>query len=65
MKLVSGNGISDFSVVDEEMVMTKLAAAFKKKESTDSERNYSGKQVLAHHIIQSSPDDDLTPERSS
>ena len=30
MKLVSGNGISDFSVADEEMVMTKLAAAFKK-----------------------------------
>ena len=34
MKLVSGNGISDFSVADEEMVMTKLAAAFKKEMMT-------------------------------
>ena len=63
MKLVSGNGISDFSVADEEMVMTKLAAAFKKGDD-DLKELSSGKQVLAHHIIQSfSPDDDLTPER--
>ena len=63
MKLVSGNGISDFSVADEEMVMTKLAAAFKKGDD-DLKELSSGKQVLAHHIIQSfSPDDNLTPER--
>ena len=63
MKLVSGNGISDFSVADEEMVMTKLAAAFKKGDD-DLKELSSGKQVLAHHIIQSfSPDDNLTPEQ--
>ena len=57
MKLVSGNGISDFSVADEEMVMTKLAAAFKKGDD-DLKELSSGKQVLAHHIIQSfSPDE--------
>ena len=63
MKLVSGNGISDFSVADEEMVMTKLAAAFKKGDD-DLKELSSGKQVLAHHIIQSfSPDDNLNPEQ--
>lgn len=63
MKLVSGNGISNFSVADEEMVMTKLAAAFKKGDD-DLKELSSGKQVLAHHIIQSfSPDDNLTPEQ--
>ena len=63
MKLVSGNGISDYSVADEEMVMTKLAAAFKKGDD-DLKELSSGKQVLAHHIIQSfSPDDNLTPEQ--
>lgn len=63
MKLVSGNGLSDFSVADEEMVMTKLAAAFKKGDD-DLKELSSGKQVLAHHIIQSfSPDDNLTPEQ--
>ena len=63
MKLVSGNGFSDFSVADEEMVMTKLAAAFKKGDD-DLKELSSGKQVLAHHIIQSfSPDDNLTPEQ--
>ena len=63
MKLVSGNGISDFSVADEEMVMTKLTAAFKKGDD-DLKELSSGKQVLAHHIIQSfSPDDNLTPEQ--
>jgi len=63
MKLVSGNGISDFSVADEEMVMTKLAAAFKKGDD-DLKELSSGKQVLAHHIIQSfSPEDNLTPEQ--
>lgn len=63
MKLVSGDGISDFSVADEEMVMTKLAAAFKKGDD-DLKELSSGKQVLAHHIIQSfSPDDNLTPEQ--
>lgn len=63
MKLVSGNGISDFSVADEEMVMTKLVAAFKKGDD-DLKELSSGKQVLAHHIIQSfSPDDNLTPEQ--
>lgn len=63
MKLVSGNGISDYSVADKEMVMTKLAAAFKKGDD-DLKELSSGKQVLAHHIIQSfSPDDNLTPEQ--
>ncbi|VTP86087.1 relaxase/mobilization nuclease domain-containing protein [Streptococcus equi] len=63
LKLVSGYGIEDVSVTDEEMVMTKLAAAFKKGDDDLKELN-SGKQVLAHHIIQSfSPDDNLTPEQ--
>ncbi|WP_449449215.1 relaxase/mobilization nuclease domain-containing protein, partial [Streptococcus suis] len=61
--LVSSNGIEDYSIADEEMILTKLAAAFHKgdddlKELTDN------KQVLAHHIIQSfSPEDNLTPEQ--
>lgn len=63
LKLVSGYGIEDVSVADEEMVMTKLAAAFKKGDD-DLKELSSGKQVLAHHIIQSfSPDDNLTPEQ--
>lgn len=63
MKLVSGYGIEDVSVADEEMIMTKLAAAFKKGDD-DLKELSSGKQVLAHHIIQSfSPEDDLTPEQ--
>lgn len=63
VKLVSGHGIEDVSVADEEMVMTKLAAAFKKGDDDLKELN-SGKQVLAHHLIQSfSPDDNLTPEQ--
>lgn len=63
LKLVSGHGIEDLSVADEEMVMTKLAAAFKKGDD-DLKELSSGKQVLAHHIIQSfSPDDSLTPEQ--
>ncbi|MGV3293863.1 relaxase/mobilization nuclease domain-containing protein [Streptococcus pluranimalium] len=63
VKLVSGHGIEDVSVADEEMVMTKLAAAFKKGDDDLKELN-SGKQVLAHHIIQSfSPEDNLTPEQ--
>lgn len=62
-QLVSGHQIEDVSIADEEMILTKLAAAFHKgdddlKELTDN------KQVLAHHIIQSfSPDDNLTPEQ--
>lgn len=63
LKLVSGHGIEDVSVADEEMVMTKLAAAFKKGDD-DLKELSSGKQVLAHHLIQSfSPDDNLTPEQ--
>lgn len=63
VKLVSGHGIEDVSVADEEMTMTKLAAAFKKGDDDLKELN-SGKQVLAHHIIQSfSPEDNLTPEQ--
>lgn len=63
VKLVSGHGIEDYSIADEEMVMTKLAAAFKKGDDDLKELN-SGKHVLAHHIIQSfSPDDNLTPEQ--
>lgn len=63
LKLVSGHGIEDVSVADEEMIMTKLAAAFKKGDD-DLKELSSGKQVLAHHIIQSfSPDDNLTPEQ--
>lgn len=63
LKLVSGHGIEDVSVADEEMVMTKLAAAFKKGDD-DLKELSSGKQVLAHHIIQSfSPEDNLTPEQ--
>ena len=49
--LVSSNGIEDYSIADEEMVMTKLAAAFKKGDD-DLKELSSGKQVLAHHIIQ-------------
>ncbi|HEL0702701.1 TPA: relaxase/mobilization nuclease domain-containing protein [Streptococcus equi subsp. zooepidemicus] len=61
--LVSSNGIEDYSIADEEMIMTKLAAAFKKGDDDLKELN-SGKQVLAHHIIQSfSPEDNLTPEQ--
>ncbi|MBF0786665.1 MULTISPECIES: relaxase/mobilization nuclease domain-containing protein [unclassified Streptococcus] len=61
--LVSSNGIEDYSIADEEMVMTKLAAAFKKGDDDLKELN-SGKQVLAHHIVQSfSPEDNLTPEQ--
>ncbi|WP_409373722.1 helical hairpin domain-containing protein [Streptococcus suis] len=63
LKLVSGHGIEDVSVADEEMVMTKLAAAFKKGDD-DLKELSSGEQVLAHHIIQSfSPEDNLTPEQ--
>ncbi|MGT2755469.1 relaxase/mobilization nuclease domain-containing protein [Streptococcus ovis] len=63
LKLVSGHRIEDVSVADEEMVMTKLAAALKKGDD-DLKELSSGKQVLAHHIIQSfSPDDNLTPEQ--
>ncbi|WP_164683764.1 relaxase/mobilization nuclease domain-containing protein [Streptococcus hyointestinalis] len=63
LKLVSGHGIEDVSVANEEMVMTKLAAAFKKGDD-DLKELSSGKQVLAHHIIQSfSPEDNLTPEQ--
>ncbi|HEN7405627.1 TPA: relaxase/mobilization nuclease domain-containing protein [Streptococcus agalactiae] len=63
VKLVSGHGIEDYSIADEEMVMTKLAAAFKKGDDDLKELN-SGNQVLAHHIIQSfSPEDNLTPEQ--
>lgn len=63
LKLVSGHGIEDISVADEEMVMTKLVAAFKKGDD-DLKELSSGKQVLAHHIIQSfSPEDNLTPEQ--
>lgn len=63
LKLVSGHGIEDISVADEEMVMTKLAVAFKKGDD-DLKELSSGKQVLAHHIIQSfSPEDNLTPEQ--
>ncbi|MBY5034236.1 relaxase/mobilization nuclease domain-containing protein [Streptococcus gallolyticus] len=63
VKLVSGHGIEDVSAADEEMVMTKLAAAFKKGDDDLTELS-SGKQVLAHHIIQSfSPEDNLTPEQ--
>ncbi|HEM6115787.1 TPA: relaxase/mobilization nuclease domain-containing protein [Streptococcus suis] len=61
--LVSSNGIEDYSIADEEMVMTKLAAAFKKGDD-DLKELTSGHQVLAHHIIQSfSPEDNLTPEQ--
>ncbi|EHI69733.1 relaxase/mobilization nuclease domain protein [Streptococcus ictaluri 707-05] len=61
--LVSSNGIEDYSIADEEMIMTKLAAAFKKGDDDLKELN-SGNQVLAHHIIQSfSPEDNLTPEQ--
>ena len=57
LKLVSGYGIEDVSVADEEMVMTKIAAAFKKGDD-DLKELTSGKQVLAHHLIQSfSPED--------
>lgn len=63
LKLVSGYGIEDVSVADEEMVMTKIAAAFKKGDDDLKELN-SGKQALAHHLIQSfSPEDNLTPEQ--
>ena len=63
LKLISGYGIEDVSVADEEMVMTKIAAAFKKGDDDLKELN-SGKQVLAHHLIQSfSPEDNLTPEQ--
>lgn len=63
LKLVSGYGIEDVSVAYEEMVMTKIAAAFKKGDDDLKELN-SGKQVLAHHLIQSfSPEDNLTPEQ--
>lgn len=63
LRLVSGHSIEDISVADEEMVMTKLAAAFKKGDD-DLKELSSGKQVLAHHIIQSfSPVDNLTPEQ--
>lgn len=63
LKLVSGHGIEDVSVANEEMVMTKLAAAFKKGDD-DLKELSSGKQVLAHHIIQSfSPEDNFTPEQ--
>lgn len=63
VKLVSCHGIEDISVADEEMIMTKLAAAFKKGDD-DLKELSSGKQVLAHHIIQSfSPEDNLTPEQ--
>ncbi|QNL42079.1 relaxase/mobilization nuclease domain-containing protein [Streptococcus sp. NSJ-72] len=63
LKLVSCHGIEDVSVADEEMVMTKLAAAFKKGDD-DLKELTSGKQVLAHHLIQSfSPEDNLTPEQ--
>lgn len=63
MQLVSGNHIQDVSIADEEMIMTKRAAALEKGDLDFKELN-SGKQVLAHHIIQSfSPDDNLTPEQ--
>ena len=63
LKLVSGYGIEDVSVADEEMVMTKIAAAFKKGDDDLKELN-SGKQVLAHHLIQSfSPEDNLTADQ--
>lgn len=63
LKLVSGHGIEDVSVADEEMVMTKIVAAFKKGDDDLKELN-SGKQALAHHLIQSfSPEDNLTPEQ--
>lgn len=62
-KLVSGHGIEDVSLADEEMVMTKLSAAFKKGDD-DLKELSSGKQVLAHHLIQSfAPEDNLTPEQ--
>lgn len=63
LKLVSGHGIEDVSVAAEEMVMTKIAAAFKKGDD-DLKELTSGEQVLAHHLIQSfSPEDNLTPEQ--
>ena len=63
LKLVSGYGIEDVSVADEEMEMTKITAPFKKGDDDLKELN-SGKQVLAHHLIQSfSPEDNLTPEQ--
>ena len=63
IKLVSGNHIQDIFIADEEMIMTKRAAALEKGDLDSKELN-SGKQVLAHHIIQSfSPDDNLTPEQ--
>ena len=42
--LVSSNGIEDYSIADEEMVMTKLAAAFKKGDD-DLKELTSGHQV--------------------
>ena len=63
LKLVSGYGIEDVSVADEEMEMTKITAPFKKEDDDLKDLN-SGKQVLAHHLIQSfSPEDNLTPEQ--
>ncbi|MDN5016677.1 relaxase/mobilization nuclease domain-containing protein [Streptococcus sp. SI1] len=63
IQLVSGHQITDVSIADEEMIMTKRLAAIEKGDD-DFKEIYSGKQVLAHHIIQSfSPDDHLTPEQ--
>lgn len=62
-QLVSGHLIEDVSVADEEMLLTKLSAAFQKGDQDLKELN-DDNQVLAHHIIQSfSPDDNLTPEQ--
>lgn len=63
IQLVSGHQITDVSIADEEMIMTKRLAAIEKGDD-DFKEIYSGKQVLAHHIIQSfSPDDHLTPKQ--
>ena len=62
-QLVSGHLIEDVSIADEEMLLTKLSAAFQKGDQDLKELN-DDNQVLAHHIIQSfSPEDNLTPEQ--
>lgn len=62
-QLVSGHLIEDVSIADEEMLLTKLSAAFQKGDQDLKELN-DDNQVLAHHIIQSfSPKDNLTPEQ--
>lgn len=49
-QLVSGHLIEDVSVADEEMILTKLSAAFQKGDQDLKELD-DNSQVLAHHII--------------